>query len=167
MVEATLCFILDGNPPARILLGLKKKGFGNGKYNGVGGKILPGESLTAATIREVREEVGLILTEDDLRPAGSITFHFPFNRAYDHHVHVFIVSEWHGMVRESEEMAPAWFAMDEIPFQQMWQDDAHWLPLVLAGKQIEAEFTFANDNETVLSWRIEDDPAPMPGPGKR
>jgi hypothetical protein len=31
----------------------------------------------------------------------------------------------------------------------MWQDDAQWLPLVLAGRSIEAEFAFADDNETV------------------
>jgi len=31
--------------PGRVLLGLKKRGFGAGKWNGFGGKVEPGETI--------------------------------------------------------------------------------------------------------------------------
>jgi 8-oxo-dGTP pyrophosphatase MutT (NUDIX family) len=156
MIEATLCFILDGSPPTRILLGRKKRGFGCGKYNGLGGKVQPGETPVDTVIREVHEESGLIVSPDTLRSAGSITFAFPSRRTFDHHVHVFVTSAWEGEVRESAEIAPVWSPITEIPYDRMWNDDHYWLPLVLAGKRIRAVFTFTEDNETVDSWTIEE-----------
>jgi 8-oxo-dGTP diphosphatase len=44
MRDGSLCLLLEGNPPARVLLGLKKQGFGAGKWGGFGGKIEPGET---------------------------------------------------------------------------------------------------------------------------
>jgi 8-oxo-dGTP diphosphatase len=154
MIEATLCFIVDGSPPTRILLGRKKRGFGQGKVNGFGGKVQPGETPVDTVIREVHEESGLVVSPDTLRSAGTVTFYFPTHPHYDHHVHVFVATSWEGFVRDSAEMAPDWFPVDAIPYKQMWDDDAYWLPLVLAGKRIRAEFSFAEDNETVLSWTM-------------
>ena len=156
MIEATLCFILDGQPPARILLGRKKRGFGKGKLNGFGGKVRPGETPIQAIAREVAEEAGVVVSLDTLRPAGSVTFVFPFRPAFDHHVHLFVTTDWHGEVHESTEMEPAWFPIDGIPFDSMWDDDRYWLPRVLSGKRIRAEFSFAEDNETVLSASLEE-----------
>jgi len=154
MLEATVCFLLDESPPGRILLGLKKRGFGEGKYNGLGGKVLAHETPLKAILREVEEESGLTLSADDLRPMGSIDFFFPFRREFDQHVHVFVATAWDGTLQETDEMAPVWFAIDGIPHSEMWADDAHWLPVVLAGRRIEAEFTFAEDNETVVGFAI-------------
>jgi 8-oxo-dGTP pyrophosphatase MutT (NUDIX family) len=152
MKTATLCFILDRD--VRILLGRKKRGFGREKMNGFGGKVEPGETLREAVLREVREETGLRLFAPALREAGTVTFVFPFEPRFDHHVHLFVTSVWEGEPRETAEMAPAWFPLDEIPFERMWADDPHWLPLVLAGKRIEATFTFAEDNETPSAWTV-------------
>jgi len=154
MIEATLCFILDGSPLDRILLGRKKRGFGEGKLNGFGGKVLEGETPLRTIRREVEEECGLKISADSLRPMGTIDFFFPFERSFDHHVHVFVATAWDGELRESEEMAPVWYAIRDIPIEEMWADDAYWLPLVLAGRRIEAEFTFGEDNETVVDFSI-------------
>jgi len=154
MVHATLCFIIRGDSPAHVLLGKKKRGFGGGKFNGIGGKLAPGESPEDGIIREVHEEVGLILSRESLRPAGHITFRFPFRPEFDHFVHVFLAAEWKGEPCESAEMAPVWYPVKDIPFNQMWQDDAYWLPIVLNGKVILAEFEFGEDNEIVVSWII-------------
>jgi len=154
MKDATLCFILRGDPTRETLLGVKKRGFGEGKLNGFGGKILPGEPLRVATVREVEEETRLVLSPDALRPAGTVIFLFPFEPAFDHHVHVYTTSECRGEPQETAEMAPAWFPIDRIPYDRMWADDPHWLPLVLAGKRIDALFTFASNNESLHSWSI-------------
>ena len=60
MKHATLCFILDGDPPARILLGRKKRGFGLNKLNGFGGKIQPGETVPEAAVREIERRRGTL-----------------------------------------------------------------------------------------------------------
>ena len=44
----TLVFVADAS---RILLGMKKRGFGVGRWNGFGGKVDPGESIEAAAKR--------------------------------------------------------------------------------------------------------------------
>ena len=38
----------------RLLLGMKKRGFGAGYYNGFGGKVEAGETIAQAAAREVR-----------------------------------------------------------------------------------------------------------------
>ena len=155
MIHATLCFVIREGSPSHILLGKKKRGFGVGKLNGIGGKLALGESPEDGIIREVYEEVGLTISKETLHPTGHITFRFPFHPEFDHFVHVFLTTEWEGEPIESAEMLPAWFPVNEIPFERMWQDDAYWLPIVLKGRTISAEFEFGDDNETVVSWTIQ------------
>ena len=151
MQDATLCFVLDGNPPARVLLGMKKRGFGAGKYNGFGGKIENGESIDGAAIRELEEEAGIRVKKNDLKYAAKLTFIFPYKTEWDQVVHVYVATQWHGEPRESEEMKPQWFAANALPFKAMWADDEHWLPLILNGQQLNGSFTFKEDNETLES----------------
>lgn len=153
-VNATLCFLVRGNPPDEILLGFKKVGFGAGKYNGFGGKVETGETVTSATVREVAEEVGVKVSEKNLQPVGHLTFVFPANLAWNHVVYVFLTTVWEGDPVESVEMKPRWFAVNDIPFGQMWQDDIYWLPRILAGERIQGYFTFGEDNETVAAWKV-------------
>lgn len=154
MQNATLCFLIRPSPPSEILLGFKKVGFGAGKYNGFGGKIEPGETVVNAAIREVREEIGIKLFEENLQEVAHLTFVFPSDPTLDHDVSVFLVAAWEGTPVESAEMKPYWFALDDIPFGQMWQDDILWLPRVLAGERIRGYFTFGEDNEAVVAWKV-------------
>jgi 8-oxo-dGTP diphosphatase len=59
MKYATICLLVEGNPAQKILLGLKKKGFGKGKIVGFGGKIEPTETVEQAVVRELREETSM------------------------------------------------------------------------------------------------------------
>jgi len=104
-----------------------------GKYNGFGGKIENGETPALAAIRELWEECGARVALEDLRPVAYLDFRFPAQPAWDQVVHVFLAARWEGTPAESAEMAPAWFSIDKLPRQRMWQDDPHWLPRVLAG----------------------------------
>ena len=71
----TLVYLLDND---RILLGLKKRGIGEGKWNGFGGKvhINEGETIVEGAIREVEEECGIIVQKSGLRYTGTIDFDF-------------------------------------------------------------------------------------------
>ena len=122
-----------------ILLAMKKRGFGEGKWNGVGGKVEEGESIEQAMIRETQEEIGV--TPTVFEKVADIRFDEYFKGEPTlMHVHIFIATEWTGEPTESEEMAPKWFNLSEIPYDVMWSDDPYWLPEVLKGNKISADF---------------------------
>lgn len=154
VTEATLCILVREEPPRQILLGLKKKGFGAGKYGGFGGKVEEGEAVETAAIRELEEETGLRVLPELLRYVARLEFLFPARPNWNHHVHVFLLASWLGEPEESGEMRPEWFAVDDLPFNGMWQDGRHWLPRILSGERILGRFTFREDNETIDSMNV-------------
>lgn len=141
----------------RILLGMKKRGFGKGKLNGFGGKLNEGESIVEAAIRELEEEIGIKVTIDGLKKMGELDFYFPHSEEdWDQRVHVFVVKSWEGEPVESEEMGCEWHDLDKIPFDRMWDDDKFWLPKVLEGRNIKGAFHFGKDNSTLTNQVIID-----------
>ncbi len=151
-----LCFLTrpapDGN--REVLLGRKKTGFGTGKIVGPGGHVEPGETAAQAAARETAEESGLVVNVGDLREAASVTFRFPAKPAWDMQVAVFVADRFTGEARETAELAPRWYPIDDLPGRDMWDDNRYWLPQVLAGQRIRAEFVFADDCETVAERRV-------------
>jgi 8-oxo-dGTP diphosphatase len=154
MQDATLVFLVRGNPPTQILLGMKKKGFAQGKYNGFGGKIEASETIQAAAARELREECGIQVDVNDLTRVARLEFLFPAQPDWNQIVHAFLAEHWRGEPVETDEMRPVWFNTNSIPYGKMWDDDIYWLPLILRGKHITATFAYKSDNETVGEARI-------------
>lgn len=141
MKTCTLLFLLRDD---EVLLAMKKRGFGSGHWNGVGGKVNANETIEAAAIRECQEEIGL--TPKNLEKIAVHDFLFPDN-IEDIKVHTFITKSWEGEPHETEEMAPKWFKLSAIPYTKMWDDDIVWLPLILQGKKLKTTFTFDTDNK--------------------
>ncbi len=133
---------------------MKKRGFGAGKWNGVGGKVDGQESIEQATIRETKEEIGVSINPADLKSRGSIKFSFDGKPDWNQEVHFFVTEKWEGKPVESEEMKPQWYDNDKLPFENMWLDDPYWLPKVLAGKKVEGEFLFNNDGSEILKFDV-------------
>jgi len=139
MRQTTLCLLIKED---KILLAMKKRGFGAGRWNGTGGKFNPekDKNILDAAVRETKEEIGVDVV--NLEKFGVFHFYFPFNPEWDCDVHLFLAKEWQGVPAESEEMASKWFGFHEIPYNEMWDSDKFWLPHILQGKKLEADFIF-------------------------
>jgi len=144
--EAVLCFLVQGD---QVLLIHKKTGLGQGKINGPGGRLEPGESFAEAAIRETREETCLEVSQ--LEEVAELSF--AFLDGYGLHAKVFVARAYRGEPCETREADPFWCSLDQIPFDRMWEDDIHWLPQALQGTYVKARFVF--DGDTMVSMEKE------------
>lgn len=156
----TLCLVQKQN---QILLGMKKKGFGEGYYNGFGGKVQENEKILDAAKRELYEESGLVAK--NIKKTGKIFFNFTnSNEGIDGTV--FHVEEFEGNPIETYEMIPQWFFLPEkvdfdsiselhkkLPFKKMWEDDLFWIPYFLRNLYFLCFFEL-NDQNKVVSLKI-------------
>jgi len=145
---ATLTFVISSG---KVLLIRKKRGFGAGKVNGVGGKVEDGEPLEEAARREILEEVGLKVP--NVHHRGVLHF-YSSNREPDWIVHVFVADSYEGEATRSEEAEPLWVPLSSIPFSEMWEDDRHWLPHVLSGYNVEGHFYFDGDYSRLIRFNL-------------
>jgi 8-oxo-dGTP pyrophosphatase MutT (NUDIX family) len=143
--NVSLLYFVD-DKKKRVLLAMKKRGFGAGLLNGVGGKQKEGETIEKAAVREAKEEVGMVPVKYE--KAGSIRFYFDGDKKdlFNQNVTVFIAKRWRGNPVESEEMSPKWFHINKLPYDKMWLDDRYWLQKVIEGKKIDAAFLFGGKN---------------------
>lgn len=150
MKKTTLCFCINND---QVLLGMKKIGFGSGKWNGFGGKLEENESPKSAAVRELKEEAKLVADPNDLEQFALINFYFDQELTFE--CHIYITHKWQGEPVETQEMKPEWFSISELPFEKMWVADTKWLPLILKGEKIKAEVKFNNDGSKVEDFTHE------------
>lgn len=149
MTPLTLSFLLTDT---HICLGLKKRGFGAGNWNGYGGKLEEDEGLSAAAVREIEEEAQVYVGEQHLEKVALVEFIFEDGKHLQ--VHIYFARVWTGDPTETEEMMPKWFTFDEIPYDNMWADDRHWLPRTLAGEKLLGKVWFDRTEEQIkdMKW---------------
>lgn len=128
----------------KLLLGRKKRGFGAGKYNGVGGKLELGETVVQAMLRETKEEIGVV--PKDFEEMAVVSFDEVMKGERTKvEMHIFLANDFEGEPVESDEVEPFWFDEDSIPYANMFQDDYHWLPEILAGKKVVGSFVYDDE----------------------
>ncbi len=147
--------ILRGN---QILLAEKKRGFGVGKINGVGGKVERGETIEQAMIRETQEEIGV--TPTNFTKMATVTFDEWMNGERKLIVtNVYTATDYIGKIIETDEMKPKWFNLNEIPYNEMFEDDEIWLPEILKGNKLIAKFVYDEDfNMVSYKMDVENQP---------
>ena len=148
MRDTSLVFPLDGQ--GRILLGRKKRGMGYGKWNGFGGKMEIGESMRECALRELFEECGLFAEEKDLILVADLYFDQPSDGNWSHGGMVYVLKKFTGTIEASDEMEPRWFSLEDLPYEDMWEADKTWIPLILQNKQVRGTIAFAEYGSTVL-----------------
>ena len=147
MKKSTLCFCIKDD---EVLLAMKKRGFGSGKWNGYGGKVQVEESPITAAVRELEEESGLVVDEKDLHQVALVRFYFDKNPVFE--CFVYMTHHWQSEPVETEEMRPQWYPISCLPFEEMWAADSKWIPLILNGEKIEAEVNFNADGSVVKEF---------------
>lgn len=144
-----------------VLLGLKKRGFGKGNYLGIGGKVEDKKDKKSSSeefmsiikngaIREIEEEIGVVISQNELYAMGELRFYFPhvIDETWNQEVYVFVARKWKGEPQANKdtsgeiEIEPRWFNKSHIPLDQMWDDAKYWLPKVLQGEKVSGEFLF-------------------------
>ncbi len=136
--HATLMFIVDGD---KVLLIRKKRGLGEGKINGPGGRLEPNESIEECAIRETREELGVTAIE----PRLTGRHQFQFSDGYALEVYVFMTHQYSGTAIETDEAIPLWTTIDQMPYDEMWEDDRIWLPLMFRNQAFDGRYLFDKD----------------------
>ena len=130
---------------------MKKRGFGAGRWNGYGGKVKKGESVEESAVREIEEESRIKVSR--LEKMGVIDFEFQKNPGNILEVHFFHILDYKGEAIETEEMRPEWFDIENLPYNKMWPDDRHWMPIFLRGEKFKGRIYFKDQN-TILEEKI-------------
>jgi 8-oxo-dGTP pyrophosphatase MutT (NUDIX family) len=160
--KTTLVYLRRRN---QLLLGCKKRGFGLGKWNGMGGKLDPihdGTDMRLCAARECSEECGLKPTA--LRLRGILQFYYEQNAAWNNQCYVYESWKWDGGEApiESDEMRPDWIDADKLDYSLLWEDDKHWLPQFIKGQEEAKDaaeplffFSFFFDGKGALGRHVE------------
>ena len=150
LLNATLCFLIRDN---KVLLGFKTEKIGKDCWNGYGGGIEEGETPKLAALRELKEETDMVALPDSLEKVAIVDFHNTKSdgSTFVCRVHVYLVSQWTGDPRVSEEMINStWFDIGRLPLDKMMPADREWLPVVLSGKKIIATAKLGPFQKTLL-----------------
>lgn len=146
--HTTLGYLIDGE---RVLLAAKKRDFGEGKWNGFGGKQEEEETIEETLVREAQEEI--CVTPKKWEKVALLEFdEYYKNERVTEMVHVYLISTWDGEPSETEEMRPAWFNMNNLPYNNMFPDDIYWHPKVLAGKKMKGFFHYDQQFNILDFW---------------
>jgi 8-oxo-dGTP pyrophosphatase MutT (NUDIX family) len=111
-----------------------------GNWNGFGGKNHEGETIIQTALRELSEEAEIFLKESDVKKVGILHFFYQAKPERNQDVHIYS-GIYEGDGKETEEMKPQWWNIDDIPYDSMWEDDSIWLPKLI-NKQIPFDMTF-------------------------
>jgi 8-oxo-dGTP diphosphatase len=144
MKLATLCYVRQNEQTLMLHRIKKANDIHAGKWNGLGGKLEPGESPEQCVIREVYEESGLQIFEP--RYHGLLVF--ADFKTEDWYVWVFSASQFSGDLlkqADSFEGHLEWIADSEISALNLWPSDHVFLPWLETENIFSARFQYNNE----------------------
>lgn len=139
MKIATLCYCQTNGKTLMIHRVKKKNDMHEGKWNGLGGKLEPGETPEECVIREVKEESGLFIKNPMLK--GLLTFP-AFDGFDDWYVFMFVANEFEGDLIDSAEGNLRWVDDSELLNLNVWEGDRIFLRWINKKGFFSAKFTY-------------------------
>lgn len=139
MKLATLCYIRKDHKTLMVHRIKKENDMHAGKWNGLGGKLEPGETPEDCAIREIREESGLEAKHMVLK--GLLTFPL-FAKNEDWYAFVFVVDQVKGELTDSPEGVLAWVEDDRLLELNLWEGDHIFLPWLEREGFFSARFVY-------------------------
>ena len=143
MQLATLCYVRKKDQTLMIHRIKKENDVHEGKWNGLGGKFLPGESPEQCVIREVKEESGLKIKNPELK--GFLTFP-KFIKNVDWYVFVYEAHQFTGKLIESAEGNLEWIYNNDLLQLNLWEGDRHFFKWMEEKKFFSAKFYYEDGN---------------------
>ncbi len=127
MKLATLCYVRQAGKTLMVYRNKKPNDMHMGKWNGLGGKLEPGESPEECAVREIFEESGLHVATLTLK--GFLTFP-SFSNDEDWYAYVYLISDFNGNLIDSPEGELRWIEDGELLNLNLWDGDRIFLPLL-------------------------------------
>lgn len=139
MKLGTLCYLKSEGKTLMMHRVKKQNDMHEGKWNGLGGKLIPGESPEECAIREVQEESGLTMHSPQLR--GILTFP-TFDDIDDWYVFVFTTHDFEGEQIESDEGVLHWIEDEKLLDLHLWEGDRIFLKWLEQDKFFSGKLTY-------------------------
>jgi 8-oxo-dGTP diphosphatase len=148
-VLTTLCYLRRDKHTLMLHRVKKDKDIHQGKWNGLGGKFLPGETPEECVKREIYEESGYTLHTAKLH--GVLTFP-NFKNNEDWIAYIYTSSDFSGTQTECDEGALEWIPDDTVPSLKLWEGDPIFLDWIYSNKPFfSGKFCYENKQLTFHS----------------
>ncbi len=141
MKLATLCYLRQNGQTLMVHRIKKPNDIHEGKWNGLGGKVEPGETPEECAQREIFEESGLRVKKLVLK--GLLTFPL-FARDEDWYAFVFVATDFEGSLIESPEGILQWIDDSKLPELNLWAGDRIFLPWLERQGFFSGKFVYQN-----------------------
>lgn len=133
-----------------------------GKYNGLGGKLEPGEDVVAGMRRELREEAGIEC--DALHLAGTVSWPGFGKAGEDWFGFLFRVTSFTGTPPAANaEGTLEWVEIGRVSALPLWEGDRHFLPLVFDPARPQFHGVMPYRDGRPLRWAVSVIPTAGPG----
>jgi 8-oxo-dGTP diphosphatase len=155
-ILATLGYVLSPDKRRVLLVHRNKRpdDLHYGKYNGLGGKVDPGESVSMGMKREIAEESGLSVETLLLR--GTISWPGFGKGGADWFGFIFRIEQWHGTPHAgNHEGTLEWVDCDQLLTLPLWESDRLFLPMVFDAAPTVFHGVMPYHNGSMVSWSYE------------
>ncbi|HEX9924834.1 MAG TPA: 8-oxo-dGTP diphosphatase [Anaerolineae bacterium] len=152
-ILATLGYVMSANRAETLLIhrNTRSDDYHLGKYNGLGGKLEPGEEVVAGLKREILEEAGIECEEVRLR--GTINWPGFGKHGEDWFGFIFRIERFRGTpFSQNPEGALSWVRVDQVFDLPLWEGDRYFLPLVFGDDPRQFHGVMPYEDGRPVSW---------------